>query len=122
MKYNLQRLIKKYAVKDAVTIELTELKGRYEKGEWIAPKKSAVEIQLVCAIVPMAERKVNESAGRYTENDRQLYTQMKLHDKQQIKYKGITYLVDSQNDFTEYGDFFVYSIKAVNTFATNSTN
>lgn len=122
MMYNFQRLIRKYGVKGATTVELTEIKGHYEDGEWVKPSKSEVETALICAIVSMSTKAVNDSAGRYTTNDRQLYTQQQLQDKQTVKYRDITYSVDSQNDYTEYGDFFVYTIKAVSTFATTNTD
>lgn len=121
MMYNFQRLIRKYGVKGATTIELAT-KGYYEDGEWVPPAESEGETPLICAIVPMSTKAVNDSAGRYTTNDRQLYTQQQLQDKQTVKYRDISYLVDSQNDYTEYADFFAYTIKAVSTFATDSAD
>lgn len=120
MMYKFQRLLNKYRVKGATTTTLSTVPGYYDTGgDWVPPQHIEKDVELNCAIVPMSTRQINDSGGRYSASDRQLYTQTKLQPKQHIKYKNVTYSVEEETDYTEYSDFFVYVIKAVSPFATN---
>lgn len=119
MIYNFERLISKYGVQD---VFLTAKTGGYwdDDGMWQEGLNESVLLQ--CAIVPMATKDVYASGGRYTTADRQLYTQQQLKTKQTIEYRGITYTIMEETDYTAYGDFFVYVIRAVSEIATSQPN
>ena len=120
MMYKFQRLIRKYGVKDAYTYSFTETEGGWnEDGTYTPPSKEETETPLKCAIVPMNQRTVTESGGRYEANDRQLYTRTKLQKQQKVIYRDASYTVVDETDYTEYADFFVYAIRAVSTFDSN---
>lgn len=119
MIYNFERLISKYSVQDAFLTAKTE--GYWDDdGMWQEGSDESIPLQ--CAIIPMATKDVYASGGRYTTADRQLYTQQQLKTKQTIEYKKITYTVMEETDYTAYGDFFVYVIRAVSEIATSQSN
>lgn len=118
MMYCFERLINKYGVTNAVIFAQMETEGHYDDdtGKWVKPQTETSETPLTCVIVPMSTKMVTDSGGRYTTNDRQLYTRTRLQEKQTVKYRGVSYTVEEETDYTEYADFFVYVIKAVSTF------
>lgn len=120
MMYKFQRLIQKYGVKDAYTYNFVETEGGWnEDGTYTPPSKEETQTPLQCAIVPMSQRTIAQSAGRYEANDRQLYTRTKLQKQQKVIYRDVSYTVIDETDYTEYADFFVYAIRAVSTFDSN---
>lgn len=119
MIYNFECLINKYSVQGAFLTAKTE--GHWDDdGMWQEGSDESMPLQ--CAIVPMSTKDVYASGGRYTTADRQLYTQQQLKTKQTIEYRGITYTVMEETDYTAYGDFFVYVIRAVSEIATSQPN
>lgn len=115
MIHNFANLINKYAAKDVLLVPLLDenAEGSWVDGEWVEPEK-AEPVPLHCAIVPMRDKQIYDSGGRYTSSDRQVYTHTKLQTKQQIVYRKVTYSVEEEADHTEYGDFFIYTARRVN--------
>lgn len=111
--YSFERLIRKYFT--TINIEF-EKPGHYddETGEYISGEEGTKDMQ--AAVIPMSERQLYQSGGRYTDSDKNIYTLEPLQPKTKIKYKEITYSVEQSSNYTEYGDFFHYVLKAVSVF------
>ena len=112
--YNFVRLIAKYSVEYTVTIKAkgSYVDGKYQQG---VPTESTER----GAIVPLAQRKIYQSGGAYTTNDRQLYRTTPITDALEdvtVKYKGNTYNVEEETDYSDYGDVYVYLLKWVSKF------
>lgn len=114
MIHSFGRLINKYAVTDATLVQ-QGTQGGYVDGAYV-PGTPSQEAPLHCAIVPMSSREVYDTNGRYTTNDRTVYTQTQLNIKDTISYRNVTYSVEEQTDYSMYADFFMYKCKAVSKF------
>lgn len=111
--YRLKRLIEKYFA----DIEIkTETEGYYDDhtGMYVPGTKETKSMN--AAVIPVSERQLYQSGGRYTDADKNIYTFESLQPKTKVIYKGITYSVEQSSDYTEYGDFFHYVLKAVSSF------
>ena len=108
--YNFTRLIRKYSV----TFCLHRTQGGYVAGKW---EEGGEAVKEMCgAIVPISDRKIYDSGGTYTTQDRELYLTKPLHgdlSEYQVIYKGNTYTVEEQRDFEDYADVAVYTLKYV---------
>lgn len=110
--YNFTRLISKYKT----TFEIVEKNsGNYDdNGEWRGDESAAITKQ--GAIVPMSEKKMYQSGGSYTTQDRELYMFEKLSDallNSYIIYKGNRYNIEEETDYGEYSDVYVYVLRRV---------
>ena len=66
--YNFERLIKKYSADCQLLSESSF--GSYVGGEWI-PDEAPPSQGITGAVIPMMERKIYQSGGTYTEQDRE---------------------------------------------------
>lgn len=108
--YNFLRLINKYSVDFC----LHRTQGSYVAGKW--EEGGEVVEKMRGAIVPMSQRKVYDSGGTYTAQDRELYLTTPLKaplSALKVVYKGNTYTVEDARNFEEYADVAVYTLKRV---------
>ena len=66
----------------------------------------------------MTDRKVYQSGGTYTAQDRELITEtgIPLEPTSYIVHQGTRYHVESENDYSEYAGFHDYNLKRVAAF------
>lgn len=112
--YNFNRLIDKYSVNFTF---VSRGDGEYVGGQWVKGN----EIKKTCkgAIVPLSDQKIYQSGGTYTSRDRQLYTKTKLFDalnESKVVYKNNLYSIESEVDYDDYADVYVYTLKWVSVF------
>lgn len=112
--YRFTRLISKYS--NPVVIELAT-DGGYDEdtGEYLIGQTEEVTIQ--GAIMPLKSKQIYQSGGRLTEMDRIIYSLTPLTEKQHVVYKGKVYSVEAFDDYSDFGDFYYYLLKAVSAFA-----
>lgn len=106
--YSFERLIRKYFTSILINIEVP---GGFVDGIYTPGGK--VEKQVQAAVIPMSSKQLYQSGGRYTDADKNIYTLEPLIPKTKMIYKELTYSVEQSSDYTEYGDFFHYVLKAV---------
>lgn len=111
--YRFARLIQKYYTDIEVQIA-TEGYWDDETGEYVPSKNDPVTLK--AAVIPMSSQQIYNSGGSYTTADRNIFILEPLTPKTKVTHKGLTYSVEQSTDFTEYGDFFMYVLKAVSTF------
>lgn len=111
MIHSFGRLIDKYAVEGAMLVQQS-VQGQWVDGIYVQVP-SIQNTPLHCAIVPMSSREVYDTNGRYTSNDRTIYTKQQLNIKDTISYRDVTYSVEEETDYSMYADFFMYRCKAV---------
>lgn len=110
--YNFVRLIDKYS--EEFTVE-TEQGGTWDGGIY-RPAKPKIH-SMSGAIVPLGENKLYHSGGAYTEQDRDLYSRTKIPDplmQGTVHFRGKTYTIESETDYDEYADVYIYRLKRVN--------
>ncbi|MGG1651390.1 hypothetical protein [Paenibacillus sp. NRS-1780] len=83
---------------------------RDEDGVWIPAEPERVTLQ--GHFQPVSAKLQLEEAGRYTEEDRTLYTSAKHSTADRIEYQGNQYTVDTVED-REYSDINKYLLKKV---------
>ena len=106
--YNFTRLINKYSV----SFCLHRNQGSYVSGKWV--QGGEVVTQMRGAIVPISDRKVYDSGGTYTAQDRELYLSKPLEaplSDYRVVYKGNVYAVENGRNFEDYADVAVYDLK-----------
>lgn len=111
--YNFTRLISKYKTDFEI---IGEKDGRYEGGIWRHNEGKSITKQ--GAIVPMSERKLYQSGGTYTVQDRELYMFEKIPEALldcYVIYKGNRYKIEEETDYSEYSDVYVYVLRRVST-------
>lgn len=85
--------------------------GRYIQGRWVEDIPAEPET-LAGIILPLSEDDFKRADnGVYTSMDRKVYTTVKLTEGGKIVYKGITYTVDREKDYSDYADVFIYMAK-----------
>lgn len=112
--YNFVRLINKYSV-DFEFVAVA--KGNYISGKYVEGEETVTACR--GAIVPMAERKIYQSGGTYTQKDRDLYMHTPLPDDFQtgkVRYKGNEYSIEQETNYEDYADAYVYNLKWVKSF------
>lgn len=113
-KYRMNRLIRRYEVPLQL---ITEEPGGYDPNSGKYRKSQPVTVPFRGAVVPMPERLVYESGGRYTKEDRVLYSTWGLPEKSKVVHQGQVFSVEEKTDYTDYADFFQYVIRRVSAFA-----
>lgn len=111
--YNFNRLINKYSCDFTL---VTRERGSYDGGIYTAGAET--ETAMRGAIVPLSERKVYQSGGHYTSEDRDLYMRSPITEPLEdcrVKYKGKTFSVEEEQDFSEYADVWEYVLRRVST-------
>lgn len=113
--FGFSRLLKKYSVECQLIRETGG--GKYVGGNWIPDPAGKPEL-ISGAVIPMEDRKIYQSGGTYTEQDRELITKMEitLEPAAYIIYHGSKYHVESENDYSEYAGFHDYNLKRVSAF------
>lgn len=111
--YNFARLIKKYTVQCRL---MNTAEGRWEAGEWVEGETTATDIY--GAIVPMSERRINNSGGDYKQGDCEFITTspLELNSDTFIVYKGRKYKLQDSTDYSDYADFYNYVARRVSAF------
>lgn len=110
--FDFSRLIGKYSVDCLLVREPSG--GTYVGGNWV-PETAVPPEPINGALVPMPDRKIYQSGGTYTEQDREFITGagIPLEPAAYIMHRGIRYHVESENDYSEYAGFHDYNLKRV---------
>ena len=109
-RYNFVDLIRRHSVPFEV-ITYTEggydARGKYQQGTETISNHFG-------AILPMTDSKIYESGGTYTTKDRTLYMSTPLPQPMKnlkVRYDGMTYKVESTQDFSDYSHAYIYTLK-----------
>lgn len=109
--FDFSRLILKYSV----PFQLVSVGGgHYEAGIYLPDEVAPIE--MCGAIIPLKERKIYQSGGSLTTKDRQLYCQGSINNAlkgAKVIYKGDTYSIEADTDYSDYADVSVYLLKWV---------
>ena len=111
--YNFRRLIEKYSV----TCKLSNTTdGHWAAGEWVDGKQITEEIS--GAIVPISEKRINNSGGDYKSGDCELITtsHIAVNSDTFIVYKDKRYKLQDSTDYSDYADFNIYIARRVSAF------
>ena len=112
--YHFERLIKKYSSKIAAIIPG---KGHYENGEYVNDDDKTVE--LMAAILDIDRKKIYNSGGTLTTQDKQLYVIGTLTEEirgAKIIHKGKEYSVEEDTDNSLFTNFTAYILRYVSAF------
>lgn len=111
--YNFVRLIEKYSV-DCQLINIAE--GHWEAGEWVDGETTTTDIR--GAIVPITEKRINNSGGDYKQGDCEFISAepLKLNSDTFILYKDKKYKIEETTDYSDYADFYNYIARRVSAF------
>ncbi|MGA4517205.1 hypothetical protein ACPA0F_07945 [Solibacillus silvestris] len=116
--YNFKRLIQRYST--AFTVQSsTDCFYDDDTGEYVPGTTENKVLQ--GAIIPansilMSDKSSYQSGGRLTESDRLLFSLVPLELKTKIQHKGKTYHVEEEDDYSDFADFYHYTLKAVSAF------
>lgn len=112
--YDFNRLIEKYSTS---FLFKGASGGRYEGGIFVP---SDVEpTQMTGAIVPIKAQKIYQSGGTLTSKDKQLFSSAQLAgslDGAKIIYKGNSFSIEQDTEYSDYSDIYVYLLKWVSAF------
>ena len=112
--FHFERLIKKYSSKITAIIPA---KGHYENGEYV--KGSDKTFELMAAILDIDRKKIYNSGGTLTEQDKQLYVIGTLTEEirgAKIIHNGKEYSVEQDTDNSLFTHFTAYILKYVSAF------
>lgn len=112
--YHFERLIKKYS---SEITAILPAKGEYVNGEYV--KNEEKRITFDAAILDIDRKKVYESGGTLTLQDKQLYVIGTLTEEirgAKIIYKGKEYSVEQDTDNSVFTNFTAYVLKYVSAF------
>ena len=111
--YHLQRLIKKYTV--FCKLENTQ-EGEWVSGEWVEGETTTTDI--AGAIVPISEKRINNSGGDYKQGDCEFIktNPLELNSDTYILYKDKRYKLEDYTDYSDYADFYTYIARRVSAF------
>lgn len=117
--YHLSRLIKKYTV-SCQLINTTE--GHWKSGEWVEGETTTTDIE--GAIVPMTEKRINNSGGDYKQGDCEFISTipLELNGDTFIIYKDKRYKLQENTDYSDYADFYNYIARRVSAFDRDKDN
>lgn len=117
--FDFSRLIKKYSTAfEAIT--LTD--GYYDEcGDWIESTKEKTTV--TGAIIAISERKIYQSNGTLTANDRQLYMEQPLDSKLQgckVIYDGKVFSIEESTENAKFTGVYSYTLKYISAFKDKS--
>lgn len=117
--YNFARLIKKYTV-SCQFLNTTE--GKFVAGEWVEGETTTTDIS--GAIVPITEKRINNSGGDYKQGDCEFITTtpLELNSDTFILYKDKKYKLEDNTDYSDYADFYKYIARRVSAFDSNKAD
>lgn len=109
--YDFKRLITKYSVPFTL---ISTSEGAYVDGKYVEGTRT--ETALTGAIVPYSDSKIYQSGGFLTQKDRELYMKTPITaplKAAKVSYKGDIYNIESNRDYGDYADAYIYSLKWV---------
>ncbi len=112
--YNFIRLITKYSCDFTVSVKE---RGEYSGGIYQAGEDERIDMR--GAVVPMSERKIYQSGGHYTTQDRDLYMKIPIPyplEDCRVLYQGDWYTVEEGTEYSEYADAWEYVMRRVSAF------
>ena len=118
--YDFHRLIDKYS---CIFEVIYHTEGAYVDGKWRDGLTTVSEMS--GAIVPLAETKIYQSGGTLKKTDRQLYTVIPVTEdlsKAKVRYKGKTYSIEEDTDYSDYADVYIYVLRWVSGFDKSEKN
>ena len=117
--YNFARLIQKYAV-DCQLVSFQE--GHWSAGVWQEGQQTTKDMR--GAIVPISEKRINNSGGDYKQGDCEFITlePIEINSDTFIVYKDKKYKLQDTTDYSAYADFNTYVARRVSAFDKTSTN
>lgn len=117
--YNFARLIQKYTV-NCQLVSFQE--GHWSAGVWQEGQQSISDIR--GAIVPISEKRINNSGGYYKQGDCEFITlqTIEINSDTFLVYKDKKYKLQDTTDYSEYADFNTYVARRVSAFDTTGTN
>lgn len=116
--YNFARLIKKYGV----SCQLVNMaKGSWQAGTHTKGDTTTEAIQ--GAIVPINEKRIQNSGGAYKQGDCDFITThpITVGENTYIVYKDKKYKLQDSTDYSDYADFNIYVARRVSAFDTERT-
>lgn len=110
--YDFNRLIEKYGVECQLIFGAAS--GSYVGGEWV-PAPAPPDRSIFGAVIPMTDRKIYQSGGTYTEQDREFVSleEIPLEPTHYILHKGTKYQIQGNTDYSDYAGFYAYNLKRV---------
>lgn len=117
--YKFARLIEKYGV-SCQLVEISE--GSWKAGVWIEGETTTTDIN--GAIVPISEKRIQNSGGSYKQGDCEFITikPLVIHSNTYIVHKDKKYKLEDTTDYSDYADFNIYVARRVSAFDTTSKN
>ena len=117
--YNFARLIKKYTV-SCQLVDTTE--GSWQAGVWVKGDTTTQDIS--GAIVPITEKRIQNSGGSYKQGDCEFITTQPvvIHSNTYLVHNGEKYKLEDSTDYSDYADFNTYVARRVSAFDTTGTN
>lgn len=117
--YKFSRLIEKYGV-SCQLVEIAE--GKWKAGVWIEGEQTTTDIN--GAIVPISEKRIQNSGGSYKQGDCEFITikPLVIHSNTYIIHKDKKYKLEDTTDYSDYADFNIYVARRVSAFDTTSKN
>ena len=90
------------------------INGYYnDEGKWINPGAETPRT-MEGIILPLTNDELqHENNGVYTTKDRKIYVTSPLKIGQRIDYKNQLYTIDSEKDYSDYVDVYIYFAKGV---------
>lgn len=107
--YDFNRLIEKYS---ASFLFKGVSDGHYEGGIFVPSDVDPTP--MMGAIVPIKSQKIYQSGGTLTSKDKQLFCSTQLVgslDGAKIIYKGDSFSIETDTDYTDYAEVCVYLLK-----------
>lgn len=116
--YHFERLIEKYGV-DCKLLRKGEgywLAGEYHDGNMI-------ETDINGAVVPISEKRVQNSGGSYKQGDCEFITTQPIEvlGEVYLVHKGKKYKLEDSTDYSDYADFNIYVARRVSAFDTTGS-
>lgn len=112
--YDFNRLIEKYSTQ----FQFKGTSGGNYIGGIFIPAEVGLA-QMMGAIVPIKAQKIYQSGGTLTSKDKQLFSSAQLAgslDGAKIIYKGNSFSIEQDTDYSDYSDIYVYLLKWVSAF------
>lgn len=96
----------------SVPCTLIRIETKWVIGEAV---KKETRTPMKAPILPLDAKLLQTDGGRYTEDDRAIYSLSPLVKGDIIEYKNCRYTIDHKVDYSEYADFGKYIAKRVST-------
>ncbi|TCZ76175.1 hypothetical protein E0485_15170 [Paenibacillus albiflavus] len=87
--------------------------GKWKSGKYVELPPERITLEVV--ILPIDARLLQLEGGRYTMDDRAIYSLIPLNNGDQIERDGGIFTIDKTVDYSEYADFKKYLAKRVTT-------